>query len=284
VEPDRLAELAALVRAQEAARQAAERQIASIASLAVRDFSSWYSTSLITAWAKALVGRVEPVQRVLARSTDAYLARVATITTGRTVRPTGAVDVSSLRSDVTHAGAYGRVADTYRYQEFRLNQPDARRLMSPQQVALARAESVAKTDAMLVPRAQAQKTFTRQPKITGYRRIIHPELAKEGSCGLCIAASDRLYKPQELMPIHDGCHCIPLPVYDGKDPGSTLNRQDFELLYGNAGGTAGEDLKRTKYKVVEHGELGPTLVRADVTTRTPADVKRDQREREEKRS
>jgi hypothetical protein len=279
VEPDRLAELALLVRAQEVARQDAERRITALVSAAVRDFTSWYSTALISAWTKSLVSRVEPVQRVLARSTDAYLARVGTLTTGRSVRPVGAVDVSTLRQGVTHAGAYGRVADAYRYQESLLTRPgvEADRLIPPQEAALARAEAVADADAMLVPRAQAQKTFVRQPKVTGYRRMIHPELSAGGVCGLCVAASDRLYGPTELMPIHHLCKCIPLPVYDGKDPGSTLNRQDLNKLYKDAGGSTSDvELKRTRYKVDEHGELGPVLLPA--SARDPESRRRSRKQ------
>lgn len=262
MDPDRLEELARAVQVQEAARTSAEQQINALVLSAVRDFSDWYSTLAITSWARALVRRVQPVQRSLARSTDAYLASVASVTTGRRVRPVGSVDVSTLRSGVTHEGAYGRVAESYRYQEYALQRSSSPvDLVTPDEAATKRALDVAGTDAMLVPRAQSQKFMTRSPRITGYRRIIHPELSKTGTCGLCVAASDRLYGPTELMPIHPPtCHCVPLPVYDGKDPGSILNRRDLDRLYRDAGdSTSGDALRRTRYQVNDNGELGPVL-------------------------
>jgi hypothetical protein len=249
---------------------AADRRIGALVAASVRDFTAWYDHSKITAWTVALVKSIQPIQRVLARSTDTYLARASTITTGRSVRPVGAVDVSKLRANQTHAGAYGRVADTYRYQAHRLEQPGPKpALVSPQQAASTRASAVAEMDALLPARKQAQAFMVKQPKITGYRRVIHPELSVGGTCGLCVAASDRLYKPQDLMPIHDRCHCLPMPVYDFDDPGSLLNEGDLTRLYEDAGGKSyGGDLKRTRYKIVQHGELGPTLVPADANVRT----------------
>ena len=35
--------------------------------------------------------------------------------------------------------------------------------------------------------------------IRAYRRVIHPELSKGGTCGLCIAASDRIYFVDDLL-------------------------------------------------------------------------------------
>lgn len=271
----------ALVKAQQAAQQQAERQILALVLTAARSFTGWYDTAAITGWATHLASLVESVQRVLARSTDSYLARSSSALTGRRVRPVGAVDVTSLRSGVSHAGVYGRVADQYRYQASRLAQPDApdaASLVSAERAATNRAQSVALMDALLPVRAQAQAFMEEQPTIVGYRRVIHPEMSTGGTCGLCIAASDRLYKVAELMPVHDRCHCLPIPVYDGRDPGSILNEGDLSRLYTDAGGkTYGGSLKRTRYRIVDHGEIGPTLVRADADPRTPADVQRDER-------
>lgn len=255
----------------------AERQILALVLASVRSFTGWYDTSAITDWTRRLVSLVEPVQRVLARSTDSYLARSTTLLTGRSVRPVGAVDVSALRTGVTHEGAYGRVADTYRYQAAKIKQLEQTALVSPEQAAVNRARTVAQTDVRQASQHQSQKFMERTPKITGYRRVIHPEVSAGGTCGLCIAASDRLYKPQELMPIHDKCNCLPLPVYDDNDPGSALNAGDLSRLYDDAGKSYGQDLKRTRYKITEHGELGPLLNPKAADVRTAADAKRDER-------
>lgn len=96
--------------------------------------------------------------------------------------------------------------------------------------------------------------------VTGYRRVIHPELSRGGTCGMCIAASDRIYKIHQLMPIHDSCHCTISPVTEDYDPGSALNNLDLERIYSDAGGNTVAHLKRTRYQIDEHGELGAVLV------------------------
>lgn len=100
----------------------------------------------------------------------------------------------------------------------------------------------------------------RRSKIIGYRRVIRPELSRGGTCGMCIAASDRLYKVGELLPIHRRCHCTISAVTEEHDPADDLNAVDLNALYKAAGGTSAAHLKRTRYKVDQHGELGPVLV------------------------
>ncbi|WP_195166894.1 hypothetical protein [Mycobacteroides abscessus] len=99
-------------------------------------------------------------------------------------------------------------------------------------------------------------------KIIGTRRIIHPELSLSGTCGLCIAASDRIYRVTELLPIHNKCKCTYGIVTEEFDPADELNTLDLSTLYEDAGGTSAAHLKRTRYQVDEHGELGPVLVPA----------------------
>lgn len=100
----------------------------------------------------------------------------------------------------------------------------------------------------------------RQPKIIGYRRVIHPELSRGGTCGMCIAASDRIYRVAQLLPIHAHCKCTIAAVTEEYDPADDLNAVDLGQLYKQAGGTSVAHLKRTRYQVDEHGELGPVLV------------------------
>jgi hypothetical protein len=106
----------------------------------------------------------------------------------------------------------------------------------------------------------AKKPSSKRPKVIGYRRVIHPELSRSGVCGLCITASDRVYKVGELRPIHANCKCTIAPVTEEHDPGDDLNKVDLAALYDDGGGTSGAHLKRTRYQVDEHGELGPVLV------------------------
>ncbi|AXQ62062.1 MuF-like minor capsid protein [Gordonia phage Float294] len=97
--------------------------------------------------------------------------------------------------------------------------------------------------------------------ITGYRRVLHPELATSGqSCGLCIAASTRVYKKKDLMPLHNLCNCEPVEIVAGRDVGQQINDEDLDTLYGAAGdSTDRQNLSNTKWKVFDHPELGPVL-------------------------
>ena len=95
--------------------------------------------------------------------------------------------------------------------------------------------------------------------VIGYRRIIHPELSRGGVCGMCIVAADRVYEVSELKPIHRNCKCTVAAVTQDFDPAS-VNSADLEHFYEDAQGNTVRDLKRTRYKVDEHGELGAVLV------------------------
>jgi hypothetical protein len=278
------AALRTLVAAQAANRTNLTRQATAMATQAARTFHHWYETDAITEWATKLAGRIEALQRNQAQTTDAYLARAVSQLIGKRVRPVGRVDVSGLRDGITHAGAYGRAADVYRWRQSQVDQfarkladadirrhpdpvsgvelrlPDSRTRSKPRSQRIA---AVADLDMQLADRAQSHRFLTEhadQLNITGQRRVIHPELSKGGTCGLCIAASDRVYHPGELRPIHGHCECTTLPIVDGRDPGAGLNGLDLKTLYGNAGNsTSAAALKRTRYKIDEHGELGPVL-------------------------
>lgn len=106
------------------------------------------------------------------------------------------------------------------------------------------------------------RTKTRTGRIVGFRRIIHPEFSTGGVCGLCVAASDRIYHRETLRPIHLRCKCTSAPVTATYDPGQPLNAADLKLLYTDAGSTSAADLKRSRYTVT-YNELGPVLVPAD---------------------
>lgn len=285
-QPDR--QIVALVAAQGNVRANLTGQAVATASESAQAFTGWYDSARITEWAATLVLLIEALQRAVAASTDAYLARVLSHMLGRRVRPGGPVDITGLRRGVTHTGSYGRAADVYRWQQAQFDRytRDLANNVSPQvfdQVdpilaAVQRVEKVADMDMQLAFQAQSRQVFTdaeQEGLITGWRRVIHPELSKGGSCGLCVAASDRLYGPQELMPLHSRCECTTIPAIEGADPGSALNRADLGRLYRQAGGTGREKLKAVRYKITDHGELGPLLNPKDAKIRTAAKVRRD---------
>lgn len=118
------------------------------------------------------------------------------------------------------------------------------------------------------------RTFEASPKVTGYRRVIHPELSAGGSCGLCVVASTRMYYMEDLAAMHGHCKCTVLPVTADDDPGFTLHQDDLKKFYRDAGSNRREDLLNTRYKVEMHGELGPTIVSAEHHFRGTSEVNR----------
>ncbi len=173
--------------------------------------------------------------------------------------------------------AYGRVADQYRFDVV-ANGADERDARGR---ALVRIGAVAATDIQLAVREQVNRTLDRIPGIVGYRRILRPELSETGPCGLCAVAAHRIYKTEDLMPIHDRCVCDVLPIIGTRDPGNQINDDDLRAMYEAAGSTGGGKrqggaLKRIRVVLTEHGELGPVLVDGDQHFRGPAEVARTQ--------
>ena len=114
-------------------------------------------------------------------------------------------------------------------------------------------------DLTMAMRESARTVLADADDVIGYRRVIHPEQSRGGSCGLCVVAADRLYRKSELLPIHGRCRCTIAPVTRAHDPGAELNAADLDQLYGAAGSSRREDLKRVRVTVEQHGELGPQL-------------------------
>jgi hypothetical protein len=295
------AQTIALVNVQAQARETFTAQAVAIAAEAARTFTGWYDATRIAEWAAKLAARIEALQRIQAQSTDAYLARAASRMVGGRVSPVGRIDVSSLRAGITHAGTYARAADVYRWQQSRVDRvaADLARadvagatalldgnpiappmLVDPIDAAMKRVRDVAAMDIQLADRDQSKQFLTENADrrdIRGWRRVIHPELSKGGSCGLCIAISNRIYHVEELREVHDDCQCTTLPIIGTQDPGDSLNNLDLRTLYGDAGGTtSGVALKRTRYQVNENGELGLVLAVHGEKQRTPRQATQDE--------
>lgn len=177
-------------------------------------------------------------------------------------------DAKVSKSEMSTQGVFGRPAMVFRYAKSQ-GAPDA----EAAQRALVRIDDLIDNNLMLAQRLAEQDVLveavdldsgkTRGGTIViGYRRVIHPELSRTGTCGMCIAASDRIYKVGTLLPIHDKCKCTTAAVTEDYDPADELNALDLSSLYQDAGGTSVAHLKRTRYQVDEHGELGPVLVPA----------------------
>ncbi|MDR6861965.1 hypothetical protein [Phycicoccus sp. 3266] len=251
--------------AHAARRQDLETRITDLVVADFERFDGWYSTQLVDEVTKQVAAKLAAGQRGIAGLTDAYLARVTSYVLGRTVTGSGVPLVmgQTLRMGVKdHEEVYGRVAAEYRYQRY-LGNPDSAALTT----ALTRAREMVGTDLGLAHQHQVRR-FNEARNVTRYRRVIRSEKA----CGLCAAASDRIYYRGDLMPIHSRCRCGVIAVTANTDPGSQLNEDTLRELYKAAGSTRGPDLKRVRVEVFEHGELGPQLRVAGQHIRGPEQV------------
>lgn len=173
------------------------------------------------------------------------------------------------------AGPYGRVADAYRFNvTMRGDSPDV-----AEAKALVRIAAVAETDVTLAVRQQYHESMSSAGAI-GFRRVLHPELSESGPCALCVVAADRLYKSEDLLPLHGNCVCEVLPAFDGADPGIRLNGDDLRNLYAAAGGNTRAALREVTVALAEHAELGPILVDAGQNNRGPVDYARQKTSRD----
>lgn len=210
-----------------------------------------------------MVAVVRVAQEALAAQTWAYLDALGTHVSGSPALPDEPRGVDPVE-------VWGRPAKEYRYQRSLGRDHD-----EALNLATQRAGTIADDDLTLAMREAAAQHSKKAKGVTGLRRVVHPEMSEGGSCGLCLAASDRIYRPGTLLPIHASCRCTVAEVTASNDPGNSLNDKSLSDLYEAAGGTDAGNLKGTRWKVDEHGELGPVLVPERAAPRTEADVKRD---------
>ncbi|WP_280393057.1 hypothetical protein [Nocardia wallacei] len=167
------------------------------------------------------------------------------------------------RGDADTDKVLARVAETYRYRAAE-GQPHEDSLAAADKRLevivdgnLQRARTIVEQRSI----EQAQKaTVDLDRTVIGYRRVIHPELSKSGVCGMCIVAADRKYKVRDLKAIHARCKCTVVEIFEDFDPGKDLNGKDLNALYKAAEGNTRDLLKRTRYQLVDHDELGLLLV------------------------
>lgn len=229
-------------------------------------FREWTDYDLGIAQAARSATTVEAAMKAARQRERAYIKQVykelklqmptdEEITTdgGRIIIP-GGVEIY-LREGVTPLEVYQRPLEEFRY--WKSTGVDDRTAMEKMS---QRVSTISDTDLTLARRQEIKQIFNNTPQVTGYRRIIHPELSEDGtSCGLCVVASTRWYSKGELMPIHDECNCSVLPITVDADPGRELNQDDLNNLYDAAGNNTSEALLKTKVSFTEHGELGPII-------------------------
>lgn len=220
-----------------------------------------YSPAVVAGIAAQAADQSNTANLLAAGMAAQYLALVSVSLDSPVTVPN--IPLPPIRNGVELAKVYERPVKKYR----RLI---AKGIPSDQALEQATKYAAAITDGniRLAKRDMARAVMYRETGIVGYRRVIRPELSETGTCGLCLAASDQLYKRGDLMPIHDRCKCEPMPIIGSLDPGNSLNNLTIGQLYQAASdkpnarresGTHAFDLKRTRWKVNEHGEWGPVL-------------------------
>ena len=213
-------------------------------------FAAWYSASQVADLASRSTTVVQPARQVAGNLGAAYMREVlAGLTAVRRRAPQ--VDLPPARQGADLAQVYARPAEAYRLTFALTDDPDAARDAAEQRLqALVR-------DDLLLARRDGEHEQMRLAGVERYRRIVHPELSATGVCGLCLAAADRVYTIDELLPVHDRCKCTVAPDSDAAAEAVAV---DLAQLYKDAGGTTdGRALKKVRYQVNEHGELGPVL-------------------------
>ena len=258
-------------------RQAAARlRISDVLSVLLlrlwKAFTGYYSPEDSARFAQQAAVAVAAAQRQTARMTAQYLLRVLDLQ-GAARAPTRVELPPSLRG-VEPTEVYERPVAEYRYHRSQdANDAEAK------ERGQVRLLDLADMDVTTAMREASRQVLDGRRDVRGYRRVIHPELSAGGVCGLCIAASDRIYERGELLPLHELCKCGVMPIVGDSDPGRSLNRKDLEALYRAAGGTDRARLKRVRYQVNEHGELGPVLSEQGHRFRDAEDAARARRRR-----
>lgn len=99
----KIAALVALLQAQANLRQQMTRTAiaAALAPFRALGVAGWWDGNRVQRAVNDVLRVVQPTQLQMARITDAYLAQAASTMTGRRVSPAGAVDVSTLRRQMT---------------------------------------------------------------------------------------------------------------------------------------------------------------------------------------
>lgn len=229
---------------------------------------------------------VVSAQDQVRRLTESYLRANAQLLGAVIPEGTGMEAPAYPRFGVTPLEVWSRPAETFRYMVSKGNAPSRAKAL-----ALKRVEAMAEKEVALAQRDQsavfakalgieqesygfkapekaparpAAPTAPKGVKVIGYRRIVHPELSRTGTCGLCMVAATRIYTLGELMPLHDNCKCTVAFVTETEDPGEALNNIDLSQLYGKAGSTSAKDLSAVRVATYTSGELGPVLTRGGV--------------------
>ena len=271
--PAQIAILIALVDRQASMREQMTQATVRVVLTLLRTFNGHYSDDQVYGLARRISQVTRIGQRQTMTLTAAYLRQAIVLLGDQPPSrvPDLTVPETFREGDVSPEQVFERPIKEYRYQ---------RSLDKPEEEARAiserRAEIIVEDEMILAMREATNRTLAPAENVQGWRRVIHPELSRGGSCGLCIAASDRIYDRIDAFQMHERCKCEVLPIVNGVDPGQHLNDADLAALYSAAGGsTLREDIAKVRAKVVKHGELGPVLRYRDQKFRDEEEAEND---------
>ena len=222
--------------------------------------------------ADQFVGQAVPLvqgsQRTLASLVAVYIAARAAEASGRTIGPPPIPDTATigLRRGTRPDEVYRRPFVTMRMSLAGGDDlPTAVDRGSNRLVQVAEGD-MQQTHAESV--RAAMRALPEGARPSGWRRV----LIGTENCAMCVVASTQLYTVEHLNPLHHHCNCAVEPVF-GSHPAVSPERaaQVRAAVEELSGGrvTRAKDLRGL---VVEHGELGPLLVRPRDHHVTPADL------------
>lgn len=218
----------------------------------LQQFSGWYSPAEIRAMSGELAALSLDAQAAVASMMADYVAQTVSLLADRPVQP------PRLPSPVIRNGVPLEVVHQRPMTSYRIDYADTKSIEAAIDAAIEREIQLLEADIMLAVR-EAERDAMVDLGVTKYRRVLRPERSTSGSCLLCVAASLNVYKAKDLLPIHNGCKCIVMPIIDGQDPGDEINEEDRRLAYAESGTTDRDELRKLRVNVREHGELGPVL-------------------------
>lgn len=217
------------------------------------DFTDWYTPAAIAARAAEAAAVSLTAQETVAELMAQYVAELNAVARGDTKIPVPRVPIPEIRGGTDLQTVHERTAKAYRLDYAKhQNNEDAL------QAALAREMALIEADLMLAAR-QAQQDAMVDLEVDRYRRLLRPELSRTGSCGLCLAASLQVYSVEDLLPIHEHCKCLTVPLIGDHDPASVLNNADKRAIYESVDARTKTELSHVRVQIREHGEYGPTL-------------------------
>jgi hypothetical protein len=253
-------EIAALLNTQSVATNQVTVKLEGVLTRIFNGLGS-YNQADIEPFLERIVPIVTAAQIQVASITESYLISVAA-QLGLTLPPVNIADKVEVR----------KPEETYKrpFRELWGGLKDGKSFNDSFTAAQSRVKRLASDDIAISQRSATVAVLSSSERVTGYRRVIRPEMSKSGTCGLCIAASDQRYGKERLMPIHSKCSCTVMPIIKSRtgkeqDPGREINGQDISDLYKQASKDSkesGKDLSSTRFKVAESADLGPELLAA----------------------